>query len=131
MRRGSGQLDCPSAQPGMSGARAFGVVLGTVDQPQVAYLQHEAVIDISRLEAPKGVQLTEAFRIAATCEESRCTHFNGRRCTLGQRVVERLPTVVDALPPCTIRSTCRWYAEQAAEACLRCPQVVTLTAQEG
>jgi hypothetical protein len=36
-----------------------------------------------------------------------------------------LPAVVDVLPICTIRASCRWYAQEGRDACLRCPQVVT------
>ena len=68
----------------------------------------------------------EVFRFAARCEEGRCGQYADGRCSLGQRLVDGLEEVVDALPSCTIRATCRWYAEQGRPACLRCPQVVTL-----
>jgi hypothetical protein len=119
--------DCPSAQPDMLGARAFGVILGSTEVPQVAYLKAEATVDLSRLRRLRDLEPTEVFRIAARCEESRCAHFNGTRCTLAQRIVEQLPPVVDALPPCTVRSSCRWYLEQGKEACFRCPQLVTVS----
>jgi hypothetical protein len=41
------------------------------------------------------------------------------------RIVNILPAVVDALPVCLIRSTCRWYEQEGHSACVRCPQVVT------
>ena len=43
----------------------------------------------------------------------------------GERVAHQLEPVVDTLPPCQIRSTCRWFAEQGRQVCLRCPQVIT------
>ncbi|MGO8854340.1 MAG: hypothetical protein ACLQO1_01315 [Steroidobacteraceae bacterium] len=119
--------DCPSAQPDMLGARAFGIILGSTEAPEVAYLKAEATIDLSRLTRLHNLEPTEVFRIAAKCEESRCAHFNGTRCTLAERIIEQLPPVVDALPPCTVRSTCRWYFEQGKEACIRCPQLVTVS----
>jgi hypothetical protein len=118
--------ECPSAQPDMLGARVFGVITGSAGVPRVAYLSAEAKIDISRLKDLRGAKPTEVFRIAATCEESRCAHFDGARCNLARRIVERLDRVVDALPPCTVRASCRWYLEQGSAACLRCPQVITL-----
>jgi hypothetical protein len=118
-------LSCPSAQPDMAGARIFGIVSGTADEPRVAYLKESAVVEPSALERLGPVDPTRVFRFAATCEESQCVHFNGSRCTLAERIVAKLAPVVDALPPCLIRPTCRWYAERGAEACLRCPQVVT------
>lgn len=125
-RRGDRPLDCPSAQPDMPGARVFGIVLGTSEEPQVEYLDAESKINLSRSAAVGKIRATEAFRIAAICETSGCAHFDGRHCTLAQRIVNELPPVVDALPPCTVRASCRWFAEQGTPACLRCPQIVTL-----
>ena len=67
----------------------------------------------------------EVFRMSAHCEESRCTHFNGVKCKLATRIVQILPAVVDELPTCLIRASCRWYTQEGKPACLRCPQVVT------
>ena len=110
----------------MAGARPFGVIGGTVDEPRVAFLKAEAVADAEAYVDRAPVEATRVFRFAAACEQTRCVHFDGSRCTLAQRIVAKLPSVVETLPPCLIRSTCRWYAEQGGAACLRCPQVVTL-----
>jgi hypothetical protein len=119
-------LSCPSAQPDMEGARVFGVIGGSVEEPRVAYLKESAAVDASVFEKLGNVQPTHVFRFSAKCEEHRCAHFNGQRCTLAQRIVEKLDPVVDMLPPCLVRPTCRWFAEVGGEACRRCPQVVTL-----
>jgi hypothetical protein len=119
-------LSCPSAQPNMQDARIFGVIGGSAEEPRIAYLKESAVVDPSALEQLGPLEPTQVFRFAARCEESRCVHFNGSRCTLAERIVAKLAPVVDTLPPCLIRPTCRWYAERGAEACLRCPQVVTM-----
>jgi hypothetical protein len=68
---------------------------------------------------------TEIFRIAAPCAMTGCKHFEGNACKLAQRIVEGLPSVVNALPPCQIRPTCRWFRQEGRNACLRCPQVIT------
>lgn len=117
---------CPSAQPDMVQARVFGVVVGTAAKPEVAYLKPEVTVDFSQIRDLHDAKVTEIFRIAAICEESRCAHFSGNRCTLGDRVVRQLEPVVDVLPPCTVRVTCRWFLEHGREICYRCPQVVTL-----
>jgi hypothetical protein len=65
------------------------------------------------------------FRIAVTCQEKRCLHFDGTNCRLAQRVVALMPPAGASLPPCHLRSTCRWYRQEGREACLRCPQVIT------
>jgi hypothetical protein len=125
MHREKSELSCPSAQPDMEDARVFGVIGGTADEPRVAYLKEEAVVDPVVFGEIGGLEPTHVFRFAAKCEEHRCAHFNGQRCTLAQRIIEKLDPVVDLLPPCLIRPTCRWFAESGREACLRCPQVVT------
>lgn len=51
--------------------------------------------------------------------------FDGKNCNLATRIVQILPAVVDALPACLIRPTCRWYQQEGRAACMRCPQVVT------
>src|SRR5215831_8020770 len=120
------RLSCPSAQPDMEGARVFGVIGGSVEEPRVAYLKESAVVDESTFGTLGALQPTHVFRFAARCEEHRCAHYNGQRCTLVQRIVEKLDPVVDLLPSCVVRPTCRWFAEVGSEACRRCPQVITL-----
>ena len=74
-----------------------------------------------------SVTPTEVFRFAAPCAGSGCRHFDGTDCRLAQRIVSMLPTVVDVLPACPLRSNCRWWQQEGKAACLRCPQVVTKT----
>ncbi len=120
------RFSCPSAQPDMAQARVIGVVSGTAAAPRIAYLKAEAVIPAAEVTMHGDLSSSEVFRFAARCEEHRCSQFADGRCSLGERIVKGTDVVVDALPPCTIRATCRWFAEQGEPACLRCPQVVTL-----
>jgi hypothetical protein len=67
--------------------------------------------------------------------DERLQTFQGQHLHTGaQRIVEGLAPVVNALPPCQIRPTCRWFRQEGRNACLRCPQVVTdkrnMTAEE-
>lgn len=64
-------------------------------------------------------------RMASRCMSNSCQHFDGHACRLAQRIVEQLPTVVEALPDCQIRPSCRWWQQEGAAAGLRCPQMVT------
>lgn len=118
---------CPSAQPDMRDARIFGVRSGTEDAPRTAYLERDVEVADALVDGLEGVEPTEVFRYAARCEESRCSHFDGERCTLARRLRDFLQPVARTLPPCTVRATCRWYAEEGEEICFRCPQVVTLS----
>jgi hypothetical protein len=119
-------LTCPSAQPDMESARIIGVVGGTPNEPEVGYLAPGVAVVPPTPDQLGGLEITHVLRFAATCEEHKCAHFSGNRCSLAKRIVDQLPAVVQMLPRCQIRSTCRWFAEQGADACRRCPQVVTL-----
>jgi hypothetical protein len=116
---------CPSAQPDMANCRVFGVRDPTPDGPRTAYLDRtvEAGADVLAMTAPAPP--TEVLRLAATCEESRCAHFDGTDCRLATQIVTLLPPVVAVLPRCAIRPECRWFHQEGRAACLRCPQVVT------
>lgn len=121
----SERLSCPSAQPDMEGARIIGVLSGTADEPRIAYLEPGVSVDESVAHSLGELAPTHVFRYAALCEQRGCAHYDGARCSLAARIVEQLPEVVEILPRCQIRRTCRWYAEEGAAACRRCPQIVT------
>ena len=121
---GNGPL-CPSAQPEMDGSLVFGVIGGTAEEPQVAYLDVPQPVTEEVLALTQPVKPTEVFRIAAPCAERACQHFDGSKCQLAMRVAQMLPVVVDRLPPCAIRPHCRWWQQEGKAACARCPAVVT------
>jgi hypothetical protein len=120
------RLSCPSAQPDMQDARIFGVIGGTAAAPRVAYLKKKAEVTPQMLGQLDGLDPTRVFRYSARCESGRCAQYENGRCSLAQRIVTLLEPVVSDLPSCQIRDTCRWFAEEGGQACLRCPQVVTL-----
>ncbi len=117
-------LMCPSADAEMSGSVIFGIVVGTPEVPHLVHLDRVKPIPPELLTLDSPVKPSEIFRIAATCIENGCKHFDGTNCRLTTRIVEGLPTVTDRLPACAIRSTCRWWHQEGAAACLRCQQVV-------
>ena len=119
-------LACPSAQPDMVGARPFGVISGRVEATRITFFKKSALEAFAWREKFSTLEATRVFRFGAQCEESRCSNFDGNHCSLGQRVKLNLPAIVDELPTCLIRPTCRWFSEQGREVCLRCPQVVTM-----
>lgn len=41
-----------------------------------------------------------------------------------ERIVDRLPTVVENIPDCAIRDRCRWWNQEREGACFRCSQIV-------
>jgi hypothetical protein len=116
---------CPSAQPGMQDLQVLGVVSGSGEDARLAYVNAHvpATDELLALTAP--LPPAQVLRLAAECEEKRCTHFDGADCKLAARIVASLAPVADKLPPCAIRPTCRWHIQEGAAACFRCPQIVT------
>lgn len=120
----SGTVHCPSAQPSADGI-VIGVVTGTVEARRIGYLTEPQPVtkEILALAAPAAP--AQVFRMAAPCMGDGCKHFAGGACNLAKRIVVSFKPVVSGLPPCRIRSTCRWFRQEGRAACLRCPQVVT------
>lgn len=116
---------CPSAQPDMPGASVLGVVGGTAAVPVVGYLEEPLPVTPELLAMAGPVKPTEVFRFAAPCAGEACRHFDGTDCRLATKVVQHVPAVTQILPACTIRSDCRWWLQEGAAACRRCPIVVT------
>jgi hypothetical protein len=116
---------CPSTQPEMDHNVVFGVVGGTVEAPRIAYLTESVPVTEELLMLSAPVKPTEIFRMASSCMGNGCKHFDGAHCRLAMRIVQQLPTVVEALPACQIRPSCRWWQQEGKAACFRCPQMVT------
>ena len=118
---------CPSAQPGMDRCRVLGVVQQQGPIPMLQYLNEELLATPQVLAMATPLKATDVFRLAATCAEHECPHFDGADCRLATRVVQILPAVVDTLPPCIIRKECRWYSQESGAACRRCPAITTVS----
>jgi hypothetical protein len=118
---------CPSAQPGLTRSVIFGVVSeNDTSEPQISYLDRLAEVTQGTILAAAGpVRLTRLFRFAAPCEQSRCRNWSGATCRVAERLVQILPVMSSHLPDCPLRVTCRWFDQEGAAACLRCPQAVT------
>jgi hypothetical protein len=116
---------CPSAQPDWKGSRAFGVILGTTEEPRFVPLTETVPVTPELLKATEPALPAEVLRFAAPCARTSCQHFSNDRCHLAEKFSRRLPVVTAIGPPCPIRRECRWFAQEGTAACLRCPQVVT------
>jgi len=119
-------LLCPSAQPSLQGGRVLGVVQQIADVFEVSYLDQPLPVTPEVLAMTAPAQPTEVFRLAAPCQTHHCPHYDGSDCSLVTRIVQIMPAVVDQLPRCQIRSECRWFHQEGAAACRRCPQVSTV-----
>lgn len=117
---------CPSAQPDIVGSVVFGVMGGTIQEPQLMHIEPRLLTN-EVLALTQPVHPIEVFRFAAPCAGNACQHFDVSNCRLATRIVASLPTVTDNLPSCHLRPTCRWWQQEGKAACLRCPQIVTQT----
>lgn len=120
-------LLCPSAPPDAHRGVVLGVVLGTSDEPRTSFLAEPLPVTEQVLELALPASPTEVFRFAAPCATNRCRHFDGETCRLVTRIVQRLPEIVADVPTCRIRPSCRWWAQEGRNACLRCPEIVTMS----
>jgi hypothetical protein len=111
----------------MDRCTVLGVVRHEGPKPVLLYLKAPvpATPDVLAMAAP--LKPTEVFRLSATCAEHACPHYDGTDCRLATRIVEMVAPAVDALPPCIIRKDCRWFSQEGGAACLRCPEITTVT----
>ena len=119
---------CPSSQPDMDGAFAFGVVGGEGGRTRVRWIEKPVPATAELLAMTEPAPPTQVLRFASPCQDNACTHFDGKDCGLASRIVKMLDPVTGALPPCSFRADCRWFRQEGAAACRRCPQIVTETA---
>jgi hypothetical protein len=139
----SDHVRCPShrCKPGsdLIGVRQDDGTVAILPQP-LPVDQH--FIDVVSRDAAAPEQ---RFRFSNKCIESGCSQWTGSRCGVIDNVLQLLagaPVVGDiappatmtsptpgesseTLPPCGIRSTCRWFLQAGADACRVCPYVVT------
>jgi hypothetical protein len=113
----------------MDQCRVLGVVQWTDGnaKPDLQYLNEHLPATPEVLAQAAPLKATEVFRLAATCQERLCPHFDGSDCRLATRIVRLMPAAVDVLPPCIIRKECRWYFQEGEKACKRCPAITTVS----
>lgn len=116
---------CPSA-PATPGAGLLGV-LGP--DGQIHNLRTAMQVDADFLNAAKAAGPPEArMRFTGTCQTSGCKQWTGSRCGVIDRAMAALePPPRTELPPCTIRATCRWFAQTGPTACPTCALIITDT----
>jgi hypothetical protein len=103
----------------------LGVVQRTDHGPEVLYLKEPVAPTEELLATAAPRQPAEVFRFAAKCQTSNCPHFDGSDCRLAARIVQILPAPAAELPHCQVRAECRWFHQEGAPACHRCPQIAT------
>jgi hypothetical protein len=117
----AGPLLCPSAQPDEDAVVIAIVGKRNASEP-VTMLPRPIPLDAVVHLVPESMPATDMLRLAAPCAERRCGHFDNGRCMLASRVA-RLPELTDGFSPCSFRSICRWWRQEGAAVCRRCPQI--------
>jgi hypothetical protein len=112
---------CPSA-PCIEGALLLGVMTSS---GQLAYIQPPTHVDGDFVARAHAKGRPEArYRFSTPCIEADCSQWTGEGCGLADMLVQSVPATATQLPACTIRSSCRWFAQHGAGACAICPTVV-------
>ena len=81
--------------------------------------------------AHDGRKPEKRFRFSQPCVEGNCHHWTGSRCGVIDRALQvaeeakAIDASDEALPKCTIRRRCRWFAQAGRKACAVCPLVIT------
>jgi hypothetical protein len=118
-------LLCPSSRCEKE-SLLIGVVTG---RGVIAFLHDRVEVDAQFVHIARlGRKPESRFRFASACRKSGCAQWTGNRC----RVVDTVAELTDAndiatstVPSCSIRSWCRWHAQNAESACRACQFVVT------
>jgi hypothetical protein len=118
-------LLCPSSTGTLEDTLLIGVVTDHADGPRVVPTDRAMPVTPDILKMAEPVNPSEVFRFASPCQGCKCPHFKNEACQLAVRSVDLLEAVVDELPACSIRPHCRWFRQEGAAICKRCPQVIT------
>ncbi len=117
------ELLCPSARC-EPGATLLGMVRSDAT---VGHLPQTYIVDEDFVQAANADGLAETrFRFASACVKGNCRQWNGTGCGVVARAADELALRHSpVMPKCSIRPSCRWFAEKADAACRICHFVVT------
>lgn len=116
-------LLCPSAAC-RPGAKIIGAVTlhGIVVMSDTPREIDESFVAI----AGQGRSPTRRFRFADRCCTKACRHWDSGICRVAESAVSRITlNGSEIVRDCAIRDACRWYSQEAEEACRVCPFVIT------
>ncbi|WP_049565484.1 hypothetical protein [Nonomuraea sp. SBT364] len=114
------EILCPSAR-----CEKDAILLGVLDATgRLGYIRPALRIDDDFVAGASGGRTPEErFRFAQPCVEGGCRNWTGERCAVIDDALES-GAGTDSLPACSIRRTCRWFAQAGLSACAVCPLIV-------
>lgn len=115
---------CPSGGAAQEDAEIFAIV-GAQEDGVAAYLDRSVKMDDEARALVAPLSPANIYRVAVPCAEQGCAHFEGGACQIAIRLTEQFAPRLAELPRCAIRPACRWWRQEGAEACTRCPEVAT------
>lgn len=67
------------------------------------------------------------FRVTMKCVTKGCGNWNGQKCTVPDQMNQLVGKIENAevYMNCPLKTTCRWFAQDAEEACKICPLIKT------
>lgn len=119
-------LLCPSARC-EPGALLLGIVQAN---GEIAFTPDRIEIDDDFVKTARHGRTPESrFRFASHCRQGGCERWRDGRCGVVDAIVTEAGESdfagVAELPNCSVRDSCRWFAQSGAGACGICPLVIT------
>lgn len=118
-------LICPSARC-EDGAVVLGVIVST---GVVGYISPALPVNAEFAERARRAGSHETrFRFALPCQENGCQNWTAGRCGVIEDAlvsagnIDELRNRAESdLPRCSIRRSCRWFAQRGPDSCRICP----------
>jgi hypothetical protein len=113
-----GKKSCPSA-PFKEGHSVFGIF----KDDRLEFTDNLIKIDQQMVEDSFKTE----FRVSMKCVTKGCVNWNGKKCSVPDQMSYFLSPQADPslYEKCSLKPTCRWFAENGAEACKMCPLIRT------
>lgn len=123
---GAAGKTCPSGAC-QDGSLLLGIMTSS---GRLAYLNPPVAVDADFVDRERSRGNPERrFRFADACVECACPQWTGEGCAIADLAADAVPEGYQGesdkqLPSCSIRRTCRWFAQRGPSACLACPMIV-------
>jgi hypothetical protein len=119
-RPAPGRLDCPSV-PVQRGGMA--IAIRHSHSEDFVFLDEPFSVTPGALSEDLAISVQLRLRVAGPCIREACVSWTERGCRWGRAVASIGGDRTDAMVSCSIRPSCRWFAENGETACRVCPSL--------